>query len=178
MNHKDENGKNILQLFYENPTKYASPFQTFACQTRAKLVKHTLANPNGLSNIFISERCLHTDRHVFASLMHADGHINDEQWKEYIVLYEQLTDELPVDGIVYVNTRAEECFKRIAKRGRKEESGIEFKYLMSLQDRHDKWMVWARAEAKPFIEIQSEKSELETIRQFIRDIQAARITKA
>ncbi len=167
LNHKNEEGKNILQLFYEDPKTWASPFQRFACLTRAKLVKETLENPNGKSNIFISERCLHTDRHVFATLLHGEGHITDSQWAEYIELYKQLTSEIPVDGIIYVNTRADLCYQRIAKRGRKEESNIEYSYLQALEERHDEWMRVAQQQQKPFIQIQSEKSELWEERAFL-----------
>jgi len=65
---RDKNNITILSKFYENQKKYSFAFQMMAYISRLSLLKDTIAKyPD---SIIITERCLNTDRHVFAKMLY------------------------------------------------------------------------------------------------------------
>ena len=65
---RDVSDNTMLQLFYRNPKKYSFAFQMMAYISRLNCIRTTIAaNPNATT--FITERCLHTDKHVFALML-------------------------------------------------------------------------------------------------------------
>lgn len=63
---KSKEGKNMIELFYSNPSKYAFSFQMMAYISRFTLIKNAVQeNPN---SVIVTERCLLTDCVVFASM--------------------------------------------------------------------------------------------------------------
>ena len=63
------NGKNILELFYENTSRWSYSFQMNAFITRLKLLeKAIMDNPNSL---IITERTVQTDRNCFAKELYS-----------------------------------------------------------------------------------------------------------
>jgi deoxyadenosine/deoxycytidine kinase len=57
---KGDDGKNLLQEFYEDPVKYAHLFQTMVFITRLQSTEHEQTR-----NIRFCERSILTDKHVF-----------------------------------------------------------------------------------------------------------------
>ena len=50
-------------------------------------------------------------------------------------LYDEFKEAYPkLNGVIYVDTKSEECWRRIKARGRKEEQGITIEYLNKLQE--------------------------------------------
>ena len=78
---KSADGKNMIELFYANPSKYAFAFQMMAYISRLSLFKEAIrAHPN---SIIITERCLLTDYHIFASMLYEQGSMLDEEFAIY-----------------------------------------------------------------------------------------------
>jgi deoxycitidine kinase/deoxyguanosine kinase len=134
-NIKDNEGKTILQNFYENQKKYSFSFQMLAYISRLNLIKEAIKkNPNA---IIITERSLYTDKMVFAKMLYDDGLINSIDYQIYLKLFESFTDEYPVNKIIYVKTKPNICIERIKKRSRTGETNIQLDYLVNLDKYHN-----------------------------------------
>lgn len=145
-----EGGENLLELFYKDKTRYSYTFQNCALLSRALNIKKTIddwqrrcrLNPEEeLCNVFITERCIETDFHVFAKMLHDDGHMNLMEWDLYKMWYAFVKEQSHMlSGIVHVNTPPEICHARIRIRGRKGEDSIPLEYLQNLEKYQNEWL--------------------------------------
>ena len=71
---KDKDGKDMLSKFYEDQNKYSFAFQMMAYISRLSLLKKTYKE-NATNTIIITERSVHTDRHVFAKMLYDNNNI-------------------------------------------------------------------------------------------------------
>ena len=130
----DENGTTILEMFYENPTKYGFSFQIMAYISRLDVIRKEIKkNPNA---IFISERSLFTDKLVFAKMLFDAGNIELVNYKIYLKWFDTFADDFPVSKVIYVNTDPEMCHQRIVKRSRTGENNIPLEYLQNCHKYH------------------------------------------
>lgn len=141
-NIKDANGKNMIEKFYDDPTKYSFPFQIMALTSRFinlnRSIKNALKdNSDDKPIIIITERSLHTDCHVFAELLKKQGKIEDVCFQIYMQLYNEYHSNFPVDTIIYINTTPEICSERIKKRSRLGEEVIPLDYLIQCHEEHN-----------------------------------------
>lgn len=141
-NIKDKNGKNMLQKYYENPTKYAFAFQIMAFQTRLQLLKDTLDYIDDEVTTIVMERSLDADFHIFAKMLAEEGLMEDVEFEIYKGMSAEALKEYGVDGIIWLDTDYEECYQRIQKRSREgEENGkISLKYLAKCHEYHVEWL--------------------------------------
>jgi len=130
----DTNGTTILEKYYEDPKKYAFSFQMMAFITRLKLLKEAPKNC-----LVITERSVFTDREIFAKMLHESGKIEDIEYKIYLKWFDELVQNLKVDGIIYLKTSHLTCFNRIKSRNRQGEN-IPPSYVADCQYYHDKWL--------------------------------------
>ncbi len=138
---KDNEGFDILSLFYKDKAKYSYIFQSYVLFSRLHHLLETIKlNPN---HIIICERCHLTDLYVFAKSLYELKDINDIEWKVYNMWHQQLRDmvNIKIDGCIFVNTSPEVCYERIKKRSRTGESGIPLDYLSLLHDKHVDWLI-------------------------------------
>lgn len=134
---KDENDKNLLGLFYDDPNKYAYIFQSMVFTSRLK----TLDKPQDKLFRF-SERSIWTDKYIFGKSCIESGKINHLESHCYNIWFNWLEDKFAPkpDGIIYVKTSPEKCLERIKTRSRSEEDSIPLDYLIDLHKRHDEWL--------------------------------------
>ena len=147
---KNQDGSNLLENFYKDTDRYAYTFQNCAVLTRAMEIQRSVelwrkeceSDPSKAEhNVFVTERCLETDYHVFAKMMYDDGKLNEIEWSLYKMWYEYvLTKTPPLSAIVYLDTPADVCNERIKQRGRKGEEGIPMSYLENLERYHKSWL--------------------------------------
>jgi deoxyadenosine/deoxycytidine kinase len=139
----NEHGESLLKLFYKDKKRWAYTFQNAAILTRLldtqRILKEWKPMPGKLP-IIITERSVLTDRHVFADMLHRDGILDDLEWKLYLRWYEAYAANLPIKGIIHLNTSARTSSDRIRIRGREGEESIELSYLEQLDAQHDKWV--------------------------------------
>jgi len=136
----DSTGENILQKFYQNPDKYAFPFQVLAYITRySSIAKVVRENPD--CRIIVCERSLDADYNIFAKMLFDDGLIDEVCFQIYKKIYDEYASIFPVSKIVYINADAEVCATRIAKRAREGEADIPLDYLQKCKKYHDEWLV-------------------------------------
>ena len=94
---KDKDGNNALECFYKNQKDNSFPFQVLAYITRLKKLINTInSNP---SDIIISERCIETDKNVFAKMLYSDNNITSFEWETYNYWYDSFSDFSTVDLI-------------------------------------------------------------------------------
>ena len=137
-NIKDNTGKSILQLFYENPHEYAFSFQMMAYISRLNnLKKAIMENTN---SIIVTERSLLTDKFVFAKMLKDDNKIKDVDYAIYLNWFDTFSQDFPVHKVIFMNSTPTTCYDRISRRSRTGENNITFDYLKNCHKYHDKMM--------------------------------------
>ena len=140
----NDQGESLFELYYHNQDRWAYTFQNCAVLSRYQLIESTISSRRlGIpgKHIYVTERCLDTDYHVFAKKLHADGKLDSLEFD----LYERWLEHLqrrstPVAGVILVDTDADTCAQRIKGRNRDGEEGIPLSYLQELHTYQDKWM--------------------------------------
>lgn len=131
---KDKNGKTMLEMYYEDQERWSFSFQMMAYISRLALLQDTVKNnPN---SIIIMERNMHTDKHVFAKMLHDTGKIHDCDMEIYTRWFDNFAMPYKSYKIIYVKTDPEICAERILKRGRIGEN-IPIDFLHNCDKYHD-----------------------------------------
>jgi len=138
LNVKDDNGMNALDCFYKDQKKNSFCFQVLAYITRLKkLIDAINDHPN---SVIITERCIETDKYVFAKMLYEVGNISSIEWVTYNYWYDTFSKISKVDTIIYISTTPLECAQRIKKRNRVEENLIPLEYLEQCHIKHEEWL--------------------------------------
>lgn len=102
---------------------------------------HALTNKDEQVKVFITERCLDTDREVFAKMLHSDGMLDGLEMELYNRWFSMLlAKSTTLSAIVYVDTVPDLCSQRIGRRARDGEGGIPIEYLNNLHTFQNKWI--------------------------------------
>lgn len=140
MQFKDENDKDILTLFYEDQKEYAFVFQMLALLTRFQIFREgynqNVKNIFQKNIIFLTERTIHTDKHVFAKMLHESGKINNIEMQIYNNWFDDFVRLFPISLACYLRIEPELAFQRVQKRARKGEE-IPIEYLISCHKAHE-----------------------------------------
>jgi deoxycitidine kinase len=147
---KNEAGEDLLQVFYKDIKRYSYTFQNCALLSRAINIQKKIAawrveaaknSEVAACNVFVTERCLETDYHVFAQMLKDDGMLDAMEWDLYKMWYDYIKDtSTPLTGIVYVSTPPDICAERIKERGRVGEDKISPDYLANLDKYQRTWL--------------------------------------
>jgi deoxyadenosine/deoxycytidine kinase len=142
---RHSNGKSLLELFYEDKNRWAYTFQNTAILTRIINARNAIDDWRAAgcpgSPIFIAERCVHTDMHVFAKLILADGDIDKIEWEIYMKWFNAFSKQIPEPaGFIHVDTPVTVCAERIGCRAREGEGHIPTEYLDKLDTAHFNWL--------------------------------------
>lgn len=138
-------GDNILVAFYKNKKEVALPFQLVALLTRKikfdQVMREAIdiTSNTGRKVIIVTERTIHSDRHIFAKMLHDSGDINNAGIVAYNMWNDHFSKDSPVDKTIYINVSPETCHQRITKRAREGESIIPIEYLVKCQEAHDQF---------------------------------------
>jgi len=136
-NIKDRNGKTILEKFYADQHKYAFSFQMMAYISRLALLKRVIKeNPNA---ILITERSVFTDKEVFAKMLYDEGKIEEVNYQIYLQWFNEFIEDIPITGLIYMNTTPEKSEERVNIRARSGEN-IPLEYLKRCHEYHTKWI--------------------------------------
>lgn len=140
---KNAEGKNLLELFYEDKKRWSYTFQNCAILTRLKNIQDAVENlDNTLKTpqVIITERSVLTDKHVFAEMLYDAGDIDPLEWELYESWFNIFGKRHPVNGIIYISTSASTSKERIHIRNRQGEDRIGMEYLDALDNQHKKWI--------------------------------------
>lgn len=140
---------NMLELFYNEPKRWAFTFQTFAFLSRAQSAVESLEGRAGAvdgqsSAAIVLERSLDSDKHIFATNCLTTGLFTRGEWAVYANYHKWTAEQHPqmkVDGFVYMRTNPSTCQQRCAKRSRSEDAAIGLDYLSQIHARHEEWLL-------------------------------------
>ena len=168
---KDESGKNLLELFYEDKKRWAYTFQNAAILSRLRLLQEAVASAKP-GQIILTERSVLTDKFVFAEMLRSSGDMNVLEGSLYNMWYNTFASSLPMAGILYVTTGVDVARERIQKRGRQGEASISVEYLQALDRQH---RAWISSTTLPVLKISTEESvplskTLDYIQQFFSQV--------
>ena len=105
--------------------------------SRQSLINKTvLENPD---SIIIMERCVYTDRNVFAKMLYNDGKIDEINYQIYNKWFDEFAGNINYAGHIYVSVTPQTCAKRIAQRDRQGET-IPLEYLKECDKHHKMWL--------------------------------------
>ena len=140
LNIKNEEGENILGLFYKDTNRWAYTFQNLAYITRMMKIEDAIRSSDGI--VFL-DRSLGTDRNVFEKMLHDDGildKIEHEMYNLWYDFYAKYVNNNFNEIYIYLKCKPETAYERIKKRGREEEKNISFEYLEKLHKYHEEWL--------------------------------------
>ncbi len=176
---KNEAGEDLLQVFYKDIKRYSYTFQNCALLSRAiniqKKIEAWRAGGGVGSCVFVTERCLETDYHVFAQMLKDDTMMDSMEWGLYKMWYDYIKDmSTPLTGIVYVSTPPDICADRIKERGRSGEENISGAYLQNL-DKYQR--TWLADEKVPILMYDNysdaaARNKVEDVEQFLEELAA------
>jgi len=137
----DNDGNNILKLYYDDKERYAYTLQTYAFLTRAKLLKEKQKKP-----LRFMERCIMTDKHVFAKALYETNIMSELEWKMYNDWSEWIYNDIiqsngEPSGYIYIRCDPETSYERLKIRSRSEEDTVPLEYLQLLHKYHDEWLL-------------------------------------
>ena len=132
---QDLGGMNLLDAFYTNPKRWGFSFEFYSMLTK---IQALLNAANSDKPIIIIERSILSNKvfmDVSAELEKLDKMEYRMLMNTYIFYRQHVYPRL--DGIIYLDTPVDECIRRITKRNRGEECGIEKSYLELLKKKFD-----------------------------------------
>jgi len=144
-----ESGTNLLELFYNDPKRWAFTFQTYAFLSRAQGAVENLERQSYPGDVpsnaaVVLERSLASDKHIFATNCLRTGLFTKGEWAVYSNYHDWTTKMHPgvhVDGFVYMRTQPSTCLDRCARRSRDEESSLGLDYLGQIHALHEDWLL-------------------------------------
>jgi len=130
-------GKNILQQFYEDPTRYAYLFQTIVFKTRLQSL-----DVEQRKQFRFSERSIWTDKYVFGKSCIESNKMNQLEKTAYLEWFDWLERKFfkSPDGIIYLHCLPSKCYERMNIRSRNEESSVSIDYLQNIHINHEEWL--------------------------------------
>jgi deoxyadenosine/deoxycytidine kinase len=178
---KNNEGKNLLELFYEDKRRYAYTFQNCAILTRLKNIKDAVEHLSSLPSspqVILTERSVLTDKYVFAEMLRDAGYMDKLEWELYDSWFTIFSTQYPVNGIIYLSTSSVTSKERIMMRNRHGEENIDLDYLDALDHQHKKWIAQANI---PVLTLSTEPGEslennIQKIKDFIETLQQSSIT--
>ena len=128
-------GMNLLDSFYSDPQRWGFSFEFYSMLTK---IQALLKAADSDKPIIIIERSILSNK-VFMDLSNELGKLEKMEYCMLINTYKFYLENVypQISGIIYLDTPVEECMKRIAKRNRGEECGIERSYLEALKTKLD-----------------------------------------
>ena len=133
-----QNGKNILELFYEKKATYGFAFQVLAFQSRLQMIRAACNQPD--IHLIIMERSLDADYHIFAKMLYEQGYLQECEYEIYKRMAKYEREQYLLDGIIWLRETPETCMERIALRARKGEERISLEYLEKCDQYHQEWL--------------------------------------
>ncbi len=137
-------GESLLQVFYNDKNRWSYTFQNCALLSRYDNIEGCIKKASNSRKgvvVYVTERCLDTDREVFAKMLKDEACLDNleydlyEKWFSFVK-----NNSTPLSAIIYVDTPPNVCSERIAKRNRNGESNIPLSYLQKLEKFQSSWI--------------------------------------
>jgi deoxyadenosine/deoxycytidine kinase len=130
--------KEILPLFYKDPSRWAYHFQTMAFHDRVRESQDKWENYKDNTDIFITERSVYSDP-LFMKTLYERGNVTDLEMKNYIKWWSLWKTVLHfnIDMFIYLTPTIEETMRRVRLRSREGEEGVSIDYQLDLLKQHE-----------------------------------------
>ncbi|XP_077885125.1 deoxyguanosine kinase, mitochondrial isoform X3 [Ictidomys tridecemlineatus] len=138
---------NLLDMMYQEPARWSYTFQTFSFLSRLKVQLESFPEKHMQAKkpMQIFERSVYSDRYIFAKNLFENGSLSDIEWHIYqdwhTFLLQEFASRLSLHGFIYLQATPQVCLKRLHRRSREEEKGIELAYLEQLHGQHEAWLI-------------------------------------
>ena len=128
-------GMNLLDAFYTDPQRWGFSFEFYSMLTKIQALLNAAKSDKP---IIVIERSILSNK-VFMDLSHELGKLEEMEYRMLMNTYDFYLEHVypQLSGIIYLDTPVDECIKRITKRNRGEECGIERSYLQAIKDKLD-----------------------------------------
>ena len=128
-------GMNLLDSFYSNPQRWGFSFEFYSMLTK---IQALLKAADSDKPIIIIERSILSNK-IFMDLSNELGKLDKMEYCMLTNIYNFYIQNIypQLSGILYLDTPIDECIKRITKRNRGEECGIEKSYLEAIKHKLD-----------------------------------------
>lgn len=152
----EKNTKSLFELFYDDMHAHAFTFQLMTLLTRIEQLQKAAVTTHQdhcvddctdvySDTLLLCDRSYMADANVFAAMLHASGHLSDEQYGVYNRWYDNITrhglSEIQHVGTIYLRSKPEQCLTRITQRHRASEvQKIELSYLEEIHTIHETWL--------------------------------------
>ncbi|XP_073181290.1 deoxyguanosine kinase, mitochondrial isoform X3 [Lepidochelys kempii] len=142
-----QNFGNLLQMVYQEPSRWSYTFQIYSFMSRLKAQLEPLSEKllKTQEPVQIFERSVYSDRYIFAKNLFELGHLAEIEWTIYqdlhTFLLQEFGDRIALHGFLYLQATPKKCLERLHQRGRPEEKAIQLKYLEQLHTQHENWLV-------------------------------------
>jgi len=137
---RNAGGHNLLQMMYEDPTRWSLTFQTFVQLTMVE--NHTKLSDKPVK---IMERSLYSAKYCFVENLKESGKMPLSEYEVLTAWFNYLVNspgvDLDVDLIVYMRTDPKVAMERVLRRSRGEEHLIPLEYLNCLHQLHEDWLI-------------------------------------
>jgi len=133
-------GVPLFKSYYENPTKYAFEFQSYAMATHHEAIQESIAAKPAASTL-LTERSGESAFHIFTKALREKGHLSADEFLALEATYRDTREVQPaLSGVIYISTPPWKCLKRIQNRGRDGEASVAVAFLTTLHDLHTDWI--------------------------------------
>ncbi|MBF2684797.1 deoxynucleoside kinase [Listeria welshimeri] len=133
----------ILEMFYDDPKRWAFALQIYFLNTRFRSIKAALTDQNN-----VLDRSIYEDA-LFTQINFEEGNISEPEMDTYLDLLDNMMEELAYmpkkapDLLIYLRGSLDTVLSRISLRGRPYEqidanSGL-LEYYKHLHSRYDSW---------------------------------------
>uniref|UniRef100_A0A3P8WL28 Thymidine kinase 2, mitochondrial n=1 Tax=Cynoglossus semilaevis TaxID=244447 RepID=A0A3P8WL28_CYNSE len=135
---RDVQGHNPLSLMYQDPERWGMTLQTYVQLTM--LDRHL--TPMSAS-VRMMERSIFSAKYIFVENLSRSGKMPAVDYAILSEWFDWITTNIsiPVDLIVYLQTSPQTCHDRLKQRCREEEKVIPLKYLDSIHQLHEDWLI-------------------------------------
>jgi deoxyadenosine/deoxycytidine kinase len=123
--------------FYADMKRWSFNLQVYFLSNRFRSHKAITQGPESV----VLDRVIYEDAEIFARNLYEIGNMQERDYKNYVALYEVMTEYLhPPDLLIYLRANVETLMKQVALRGRDFEQSIKRDYLEQLNRHYESWV--------------------------------------
>lgn len=165
-------GKPLLEAFYDNPREHGFKTQMAILLSRHKANVHASMSSQ---NVFVHERTMTADVHIFGKLGRLDGNLSEAEYDIVRDWANTLEKDHAPDVTVFLDVDPEVCYERMAKRGRAGESSVSLEMLRRLHALHHEW--YNSCDRKNIIRIEdNDEDAIVSIETYLRAMHGVHLT--
>ena len=131
----------LMEIVDENPflNKFYDDIEEWSFQTEMFFLCNRYKQLGDIQKHYlVKDKSVVADYHIFKNLIFAKRSLSESDYAKYEQIYSILTEGMPVPNvIVYLHASLDTLMKRIAKRGRDYERGMDPNYLRQLSADYD-----------------------------------------